>query len=130
MLEETDHELINKKIEKMERKVQCSLQFCVKLIDIAGRKIQTCKIGIINLMVILYIFFYTCNYTSYTKEKYRKTNIVIIHKKINLSDQFIALQNWNIAKLEPAKLEVGGLLKWIKDFLCNREMRTVIKDQK
>ena len=36
--------------------VQCSLQFCVKLVDIAGRKIQIRKIGLINLMVILVIF--------------------------------------------------------------------------
>ena len=30
----------------------------------------------------------TRNYTSYSKEKYRKTNIIIIHKKINLNDHF------------------------------------------
>ena len=36
--------------------IQCSLQFCVKLVDIAHRKMQTCKIGLINLMVILVIF--------------------------------------------------------------------------
>ena len=36
--------------------VQCSLQFCVKLVDTAGRKIQIRKIGIINLVVILILF--------------------------------------------------------------------------
>ena len=38
------------------KKVQDSLQFCVKLVDIAGHKILIRKIGIINLMVILVIF--------------------------------------------------------------------------
>ena len=82
-------------LDKRSRRplVQCSFQFCVKLVDIAGRKIRIRKIGIINLMVISVIFsscLYTntCNYMSYNKEKYRKTNIIIIHKKINLNDHF------------------------------------------
>ena len=40
----------------MARKLQCSLQFCVKLVDIAGCKMRIRKIGIINLMVILITF--------------------------------------------------------------------------
>ena len=92
--------------------VQCSLQFCMKLVDIAAHKIGIRKIGIINLMVILVIFlpFFVhkyMSYTSYNKEKYRKTNIIIIRKKIHLND--LGLQRWrlvSVAKLEYRK--IGG----------------------
>ena len=40
----------------METHIHCALLFCVKLVDIASRKILIDKIGIINLMVILVIF--------------------------------------------------------------------------
>ena len=71
-------------------KLSCFRQFCVKLVNVAGSKMRIRKIGLMNFMVILVIFLYTitCNYTSYNKEKYRKTNIIIIHKKINLNDLF------------------------------------------
>ena len=69
------------------KQLQCSLQFCMKLVDIAGCKMQICKIGLINFCSCLYTN--TCDYTSYNKEKYRKNiNIFIIHKKINLNYHF------------------------------------------
>ena len=39
-----------------QRYIECSLQFCVKLVSIVGRKMQIHKIWLINLMVILVIF--------------------------------------------------------------------------
>ena len=44
------------------------------------------------------LYINTCNYISYNKEKYRKTNIIIIHKKINLnglSHKIGISQNWS-----------------------------------
>ena len=41
---------------EFDDKVQCFLQFWVKLVDIAGRKIWIRKTRIINLMMILVIF--------------------------------------------------------------------------
>ena len=66
--------------------VQCSLQFCLKLVDIAGRKIQILKIGIINFMVILVIFLTlfvrnTCNYTSYNSENIEKQKFSLFIRK-------------------------------------------------
>ena len=41
---------------RLDNVIQCFIQFYVKLVDIAGRKIGICKIGIINLMLNLVIF--------------------------------------------------------------------------
>ena len=96
--------------------VQCSLQFGVKLVDIADCKMRIRKIGLINLIVILVIFLplfvhkYMLLYILQLRKIQKNINI-IIHKKINLNDilLYVGLQRWKLVSV--AKLvyhKIGG----------------------